>query len=264
MLEEIRRQLRLRLLLDEVDGEVEIGADDLAAAFQERRADLATPERRGVRNVVVPTRTAGDQVRNQLDAGADVAPLARRVSIDAATRAKGGDLESCPATSWSRRSAKQCSPRRPAVPTVPCRDRRAGTWGWSPRYCPSSRPRSIACEADLRAVLEAEESQRRWSAWLVDQLRAAEIEYADDYRPEDPFEITTWPGAAPSGVPGAGTAQGWRPDDRGPRRAGLPRGRLRAASRSVCGGAAAPTPWSCRRCRGRTGSTASRSCVAEP
>ena len=47
---------------------------------------------------------------------------------------------------------------------------------------------------ELRGALEVEESQRRWSAWLVEQLRAADIEYADDYRPEDPYEVTTWPG----------------------------------------------------------------------
>ena len=44
VLDEIRRQLRLRMLLDEVDGEVEIGGDELAAAFQERKAQLATPK----------------------------------------------------------------------------------------------------------------------------------------------------------------------------------------------------------------------------
>ena len=92
VLEEIRRQLRLRELLDEVDGDVEISDVEVAAAFQERKAELATPELRGVRNIVVATRQGADRVRRQLDAGSDVAPLARRVSIDGATRDKGGYL----------------------------------------------------------------------------------------------------------------------------------------------------------------------------
>jgi peptidyl-prolyl cis-trans isomerase C len=50
---------------------------------------------------------------------------------------------------------------------------------------------------DLRATLEAEESQHRWTAWLEDQLRGAEIEYADDYRHEDPCEVSAWVGPEP-------------------------------------------------------------------
>ena len=57
------------------------------------------------------------------------------------------------------------------------------------------RPATLDRVADeLRATLEAVESQRRWSAWLEDQLRAAEIVYADAYRPEDPYEVSAWPG----------------------------------------------------------------------
>lgn len=196
--DEIRRQLRLRLLLDEVDGDVEIGGDELAAAFQERKAELATPELRGVRNIVVATREAAEQVRRQLDAGTDVAPLARRVSIDAATRDKGGFLgevardQLVPAVG----NAVFTAPAGRAYGPV------KGPQGWNVGVVTEVvpfEPATLGRVADqLRTALEAEESQRRWSAWLVDQLRAADIEYADAYRPEDPYEVTTWP----SGVPG--------------------------------------------------------------
>ncbi len=198
VLDEIRRQLRLRLLLDEVDGEVEIGGDELAAAFQERKAELATPERREIRNIVVPNRGGADQVRRQLDAGSDVAPLARRVSIDAATRDKGGFLgevtrdQLVPAVG----NAVFATPAgRPYGPVK-------GPQGWNVGVVTEVLPFEPATLGrvadDLRGALETEESQRRWSAWLVEQLRAADIEYADAYRPEDPYEVTTWP----SGVPG--------------------------------------------------------------
>jgi len=199
--DEIRRQLLLRELLDEVDGEVEIGADELLAAFEERRAELATPERRGVRNIVVATRLEAAQARRQLDAGADVAPLARRVSIDAATRGKGGDLGEVARDDLVPAVGRAVFATAPGEPYGPVR----GPQGWNVGvvtevlpFLPATLDR-VADE--LRAALEAEESQRRWSAWLEDQLRAAEIEYADGYRPEDPYEVSAWPGATPSDVP---------------------------------------------------------------
>lgn len=199
--DEIRRQLRLRELLAEVAGDVVIGADDLERAFQERQQELATPERRRVRNIVVATRQGAVRVRRQLDAGTDVAPLARRVSIDAATRDRGGDLGEVtrdvlvPAVGAAVFDAGLGKPYGPVQ----------GPQGWNVGVVTEVSPRLPATLArvgdDLRATLEAEESQRRWSAWLEEELRAAEIEYADAYRPEDPYEVSTWPDAAPTGAP---------------------------------------------------------------
>lgn len=192
--DEIRRQLRLRLLLDEVDGDVEIGAEELATAFEERQAELAEPERRGVRNIVVATRQGAARVRRQLDAGADVAPLARRFSIDAATRDRGGDLGLLALDDLLPGVGRAVFAAAPGEPYGPVQ----GPQGWNVGVVTDvepARPATLDRVADeLRATLEAEESQRRWSAWLEDRLRAAEIEYADAYRPEDPYEVSAWPG----------------------------------------------------------------------
>jgi len=199
--DEIRRQLRLRELLDEVDGNVEVGPDELRAAFQERRDELATPERRGVRNVVVATRQDAARVRRQLDAGADVARLARRVSIDAATRDRGGDLGEVARDDLVPAVGKAVFDAAPGEPYGPVQ----GPQGWNVGVVTEVLPRRPATldrvADELRATLEAEESQRRWSAWLEGRLRAAEIEYADAYRPEDPYDVSAWPGSTPSDVP---------------------------------------------------------------
>jgi peptidyl-prolyl cis-trans isomerase C len=183
---------------------VEVGPDELRAAFRERKDELATPERRRVRNIVVATCQEATRVRRQLDAGADVARLARRVSIDAATRAEGGDLgavarqDLVPAVGTSVFDAARGDSYGPVQ----------GPQGWNVGVVTEVLPHMPATldrvADELRATLEAEESQRRWSAWLEDRLRAAEIEYADAYRPEDPTEVSAWPGAAPSDVPAEG------------------------------------------------------------
>ena len=193
--DEIRRQLLLRELLDEVDGEVEIGVDQLRAAFEERKGELATPARRRVSNIVVASRQDAEVVRRELDTGADVVGLARRVSIDAATRDQGGDLgplargDLVPAVGKAVFAAAAGDVYGPVK----------GPQGWNVGVVTEVLPHLPATldrvADDLRAALEAEESQRRWSAWLAEQMRAAEIVYADAYRPEDPYEVSAWPGA---------------------------------------------------------------------
>lgn len=199
--DEIRRQLELRLLLDEVAGDVEVTDAELRAAFSERRARLGVPERRAVRNLVLPTRRAALDARRQLDAGTDVDVLARAVSIDAATRNKGGDL-----------GAVTRSQLVPAVGAVVFRTPAGrpygpvhGPQGWNvgvvtrliapkPAKLPGVRER-------LRAVLESERSQQRWSEWLEGELREADIEYADDHAPDDPYGVSAWEQEGVAGTP---------------------------------------------------------------
>jgi len=194
---EIRRQLRLRQLLDEVDGEVEVADDEVVAAFEERKDTLATPERRRMRNIVVATRADAARVRQQLDAGADVTRLARQVSMDAATRTKGGDLGAVSRDDLVPAVGRAVFGAGPGAAYGPVQ----GPQGWNVGVVTEVLPRIPATLArvgdELRATLEAEESQRRWTAWLEDQLRGAGIEYADGYRPEDPYEVSAWTGPEP-------------------------------------------------------------------
>jgi len=190
--DEIRRQLALRLLLEEVAGDVKVSEADLRAAFAERRDRLALPERRAVSNLVLSTRAAAADVRRQLDAGASVATLARAVSIDAATRDKGGVLgavtqeQLVPAVGAAVFGTGAGRPYGPVH----------GPQGWNvgvvTRVLAPVTATLRGVRARLRAVLESEASQQRWTDWLEQQLRDAEIEYADDYRPDDPYDVSAW------------------------------------------------------------------------
>jgi len=203
--DEIGRQLRLRLLLDHVAGDVQVPDDDLEAAFAERRAQLATPERRQVSNIVVATRADAAGVRRRLDAGADVAALARQASMDAATRDKGGALGKVARDDLVPKVGEAVFGAAAGEAYGPVK----GPQGWNVGVVTGVVPRVPATldrvRDDLRATLTQEERMRRWSSWLEEELRSADIEYADGYRPEDPYEVTPFPGSTPADVPAGET-----------------------------------------------------------
>jgi peptidyl-prolyl cis-trans isomerase C len=190
--DEIRRQLELRRLLAEMADGLEVSPEDVRAAFMQRRSSLDTPERRDVNNIVLPTRREALRARRELDAGTGVAALAATVSIDAATRDKGGALgevaraELVPAVGTAVFRARAGQPYGPV----------RGPQGWNVgvvKRILAPVPATLPAVGDeLRAALLSEEVQRRWTEWLAEELRDAEIEYADEYRPSDPYDVTAW------------------------------------------------------------------------
>lgn len=192
VIEEVRRQLELRALLAEVSGEVTVSDADVAVAFEERKADLGTPERRVISNIVVESRAEGQDVRTELDGGADVVALARRVSIDAATREKGGDLGAVTRADLLPDVADAVFRTGAGKAYGPVE----GSQGWNVGVVSRVQQPAAATLAgvreDLRAVLVSERTQAIWSEWLAGELREADIRYEAAYRPSDPYDITSW------------------------------------------------------------------------
>jgi peptidyl-prolyl cis-trans isomerase C len=192
VVEEVRRQLELRKLLAEVAGEVVVDDEEVAAAFEERKADLGTPERRVVSNIVVETRAEGQDVRSRLDRGAEVAALARRTSIDAATREDGGRLGAVSRADLLPEVAEAVFRTGAGRAYGPVE----GSQGWNVGVVSRVQPPAPATLAgvrdELRAVLVSERTQALWSEWLADRLRDADVRYEAAYRPSDPYDVTAW------------------------------------------------------------------------
>lgn len=197
---EVRRQLELRKLLARVAGDVAVDDADVRAAFAERRESLGTPERRVVSNVVVRTKAEAQRVRDQLDAGADIAGLAGRVSIDAATRDKGGRLGAVSRAELLPEVAEVVFRTAPGKVYGPVE----GSQGWNvgvvTRVEPATAATFAAVRTRLRSTLESEAVQTTWSDWLAGRLRDADVRYERDYRPSDPFDVSAW---EQSGIEGA-------------------------------------------------------------
>lgn len=186
VLDEIKRQLAVGRLMEQVVGGVSISDDDLRSAFAKRKKDLGIPERRVVRNIVVGSEREAKDVLGRLRAGAGVKKVAAEYSLDASTKQSGGLLGELTRDQLER-------PVGHAVFDAPARGTYGpvkGEFGWNAglvdRILPPEPAEFDEVRDSLRETLRAEESLDRWRGWLAERIRAADVEYAPDYRPADP------------------------------------------------------------------------------
>ncbi|MCU1652613.1 MAG: hypothetical protein JWQ60_3762, partial [Pseudonocardia sp.] len=92
VLAELKRQMVLQQLVTQVTSGVTVSDQEVQQAFDQRRAQLGTPELRDIHNIVVASQVDADQVVAQLNSGANFEQLAQQRSMDDSTKDKGGDL----------------------------------------------------------------------------------------------------------------------------------------------------------------------------
>lgn len=188
VLAEVERQLRVSSIFDDVTGDVAVPTDgDVAAAYEERKCALVLSEARTLRNVVTSSRSAADAALADLRDGADFADVARRVSQDGSTAAKGGLLGAVTKDQLERAYAAAAFTAEPGEVFGPVRTR----FGWNVGLVQSVDPAHTLsldeAAATLSELLLAERRSEAWREWIGGQLRDADVTYADDYLPDDPF-----------------------------------------------------------------------------
>lgn len=80
------------LVREEVDSHVAVSGEDIKAYYDAHPDNFATAEQFRVSHILVKTNSEAEEYRKRLAQGEDFAVLARKVSVDALTRTKGGDL----------------------------------------------------------------------------------------------------------------------------------------------------------------------------
>jgi peptidyl-prolyl cis-trans isomerase C len=196
VLTEIKRQLAISALFDDVTKGVTVTDAQVAAEFAKHKGELATPEQRDIRNIVVTSEADARTLLAKLGNGADFATLAKRDSLDAQTRSAGGDLGTVAAEQLDAGYAKVAFAAEVGAPFGPVKTQ----YGWNVGVVTSASPAQPAVfdtvKADLEQQMVLTQELVKWRRWLAGQIRAAGVDYADAYRPADPD-------AAPSGAPGA-------------------------------------------------------------
>lgn len=206
VLEEIKRQLAVGQLLEQVTGDVAVSDEEVDRAFEQRRAQLGTPERRHLTNIVVSTEQAAQEAAARIRGGEPFGEVARAVSIDGSTREAGGDLGVVAAAPLEDGYAEVAFAAAPGEVFGPVRTRHGWNVGTVLAVVPPVPAELERVRETLRAQLELEESTRLWRDWLAARIRDADVEYAESYRPADPD-------APPSaGDPAAGAAPPGGPD----------------------------------------------------
>jgi peptidyl-prolyl cis-trans isomerase C len=186
VLNELRRQGTTIELRTKVIGKVTISDAFLKSSFQQRKAELATPELRRLNNVVVRSEDEAQDVARRLAAGESIDVIAAEVSIDESTRDKGGDLGNLGAAQLEAPVAKAAFSVRKGQVYGPVK----ASQGWNVGVVSAVIPPQPARFADVkdtsRQQLKQEQEVRRWSDWLAKVIREADVHYADAYRPANP------------------------------------------------------------------------------
>lgn len=187
VLDEIKRQLANAELFDQVTSDVPAPTDqDVAATYQQRRAEMAIPEKRHLRNIVVSGPDQAAQIRGQLDGGADFAALASQTSLDDSTKANGGDLGAVARSQLEKAYGDAAFGTGPNTLFGPVQTQYGWNVGQVLEVSPAVPLSLDQVRGQLQAGLRDQRKLDAWNRWLTEQLRAARVRYADAYRPADP------------------------------------------------------------------------------
>ncbi|KRB76090.1 hypothetical protein ASE01_13750 [Nocardioides sp. Root190] len=187
--DEIRDQLLVSRLFDDVAGGVDVTEAELEETFEERREELATPVRRTLSNIVVADEQAAQAVLQRLRRGQKFAAVARSTSLDSATRDGGGSLGDVSAADLEGDYAAAAFGAEVGGLFGPVKTES----GWNVGKVERALPARAAVYAELRDALRetvlAEKSLEKWRGWLSEVIKGHDVTYADGFRPKDPDAV---------------------------------------------------------------------------
>ncbi|HEY3469098.1 MAG TPA: peptidyl-prolyl cis-trans isomerase [Amycolatopsis sp.] len=205
VLEEIKRQLAVSQLFDSVTRGSSVGDGEVTDAFAKRKAQLDTPERRQLGNIVVKTKEEADQALTDLKAGTPFETVVAQRSLDGATRDKGGDLGQVTAAQLEDGYAKAAFAAPVGGLFGPVQTAHGWNVGRVRQVLPPQPAVFDQVKDQLKQQLTLEKALATWRGWLGAQLANANVRYVDSYRPADPAappqEAPGW-SPAPGQVPG--------------------------------------------------------------
>lgn len=187
VLDEVKRQLATSRLFEQVTADVaQVTDKEVRQAYDERKKEMVSPEKRHLRNIVVKSKSQAKRLLDQAKAGTDFATLAKKRSLDQSTKNKGGDLGTLTADQLDKQYAKAAFNADKNSFFGPVKTQH----GWNVGQVVAVTPAKQLSFDDVKKQLKAQLNQKRtletWRAWLGNQITAADVEYADEYRPDNP------------------------------------------------------------------------------
>jgi peptidyl-prolyl cis-trans isomerase C len=211
VLDEIKRQLAVSQLFDSVTRGTSVDDGEVTDAFAKRKAQLDTPERRQLTNIVVKTEEDADRALADLKAGTPFETLVAQRSLDGATRDKGGDLGQVTEAQLEDGYAKAAFATSAGGLFGPVQTAHGWNIGRVRQVLPPQPAVFDQVKDQLKQQLTLEKALAAWRGWLGAQLADANVRYADAYRPADPA-------APPQQAPGWSPAPGQVPGQPQPSR----------------------------------------------
>ena len=206
VLAELKRQMVVKELFTQVTAGVTVTDQDVRTTFDQRKAEFATPERREIHNIVVNTKDEADQLLAELKAGGNFEALAQQRSLDGSTRNEGGNLGLISA----RELEKPYADAAFSAPVGSLFGPVQTQFGFNVGKVVQSQPPGPAdfekIKDGIRRLVLSERADAKWRAFLTDEIKNADVIYADRYRPADPNGLPPaqgdeQPAAPPAGQP---------------------------------------------------------------
>lgn len=184
---EVKRQMTNTRLYQEITKKVKPANEaELRRAFDARKARMVTPEKRHMRNIVLPNKGAAEDVARRARSGEDFAKLARENSIDGSTKNSGGDIGTLAANQLEKPYRRSAFGADANSVFGPVRTNNGWNVGQVLKVTPRKPLNYKQVKDALRGQVDSERKAPVWERFLSDTLANADVEYAEKYRPEDP------------------------------------------------------------------------------
>lgn len=192
VLAEIVRTLETNELFQQVTKDVkDATVADAKAEYTTRKAEMTTPERRRLRNIVVADKASAERIADRLGKGDPFVEVARTETLDKGTRASGGDLGVLTASQLEPGYAEAAFGAKQGAVFGPVQSQ----YGWNVGQVVQVVAGDPLSFEDVQVtLLEAITSRRQldaWRSWLSGVLARSGVEYAARYQPDDPTGAPT-------------------------------------------------------------------------
>lgn len=212
VVDELRRQLLVSALYDEVTKDVSVETATVVDTYRSNPDEFVQQETRLVSEIVLPSCGVARSVAPRLTDARAFARVARTRSLDSTTATKGGSLGFVARDQLQAAFGAAAFAARVGETFGPVRAE-GGDYCYLGMVLEVRPERALGFEevrVALTRELGAARGLERWKSYLEDQIRDADVEYADRYRPADPDAVpgAELPTASPSTAPSPRTSTG--------------------------------------------------------
>ncbi|AJE87262.1 PpiC-type peptidyl-prolyl cis-trans isomerase [Streptomyces albus] len=203
VLQEVKYMLATNQLYSKLTAGTSVTDKEVREAFTERRTALATPERRDIRNIVVSSESSAKKLVSRLEDGEGFEALAKKHSLDDATRSSGGDLGEVQKSTLDPTYGKAAFAAGDKEVFGPVKTEYGWNVGKVDKVVAAVPATYEGVKTQLKQTLIAEKAMKAWRKWITQQIRDADVQYAAKYRPADPDALPDAAGLQKSGLGGA-------------------------------------------------------------
>jgi peptidyl-prolyl cis-trans isomerase C len=186
VLAEFRRILDTQALFKAVVADVKVDEGQISRIFEDRKAQLAVPEKRQVRHLVMKTEDEAKKALARINGPETFEGVAKEVSLDTSTKDQGGELGTVSKAQLDPSFGAAAFGAAKGATFGPVQTKNGWHVGLVEDVVPGHAVTLEEVHDSLRDTLVAEASLTKWRSYLADRIRTAEACYAKGNRPADP------------------------------------------------------------------------------